>query len=244
LQLVRRLEVCSVEVEASRKAIERETITDTEQILERLRTIESHRQSTIKHQVLQLEEELSAIERVVRRVELANEQTLPNAVSGSTGVLLTSAATGGMLPVETVRGPKSNAMIELIQQFSELRTSIERLATKPITVQVDFPSTDFPKETAERREIIAKADRYVHALAVKDQMLWSTLKEKERVEEQLEAERALNERFTQDIAEWAETAQAMKENMDDLKYENKRMQNRIQDLIDVLRANNIHYEYE
>ena len=51
LQLRRQLQNCSTEVEAARKAIERETLADSEQILERLRSAEAMRQSSIKHQV-------------------------------------------------------------------------------------------------------------------------------------------------------------------------------------------------
>jgi hypothetical protein len=51
LQLRRLLQNCSAEVEASRKGIERETLSDAEQILERLRSVEAMRQSSIKHQV-------------------------------------------------------------------------------------------------------------------------------------------------------------------------------------------------
>ena len=51
LQLRRQLQNCSTEVEASRKGIERETLSDSEQILERLRSVEAMRQSSIKHQV-------------------------------------------------------------------------------------------------------------------------------------------------------------------------------------------------
>lgn len=51
LQLRRQLQNCSIEVSAARKGIERETLSDTEQILERLRGVEGMRQSSIKHQV-------------------------------------------------------------------------------------------------------------------------------------------------------------------------------------------------
>jgi chaperonin cofactor prefoldin len=117
LQLRRQLQNCSLEVEAARKGIERETMSDAEQILERLRSVEAMRQSTIKHQVgailstvsatssverylsfsakmcllydtivqcqvLQLEVELETIERVVRRIEQANNDTSPHQPSG------------------------------------------------------------------------------------------------------------------------------------------------------------------
>ena len=51
LQLRRQLENCSSEVTAARRAIEKETMSDAEQIIERLRSTESMRQSAIKQQV-------------------------------------------------------------------------------------------------------------------------------------------------------------------------------------------------
>jgi Ca2+-binding EF-hand superfamily protein len=51
LQLRRQLQNASIEVASSRKGIERETLDDTDHILDRLRTAESMRQSAIKHQV-------------------------------------------------------------------------------------------------------------------------------------------------------------------------------------------------
>lgn len=51
LQLRRQLQNVSVEVASVKRNIERETIEDTDQILDRLRNIESMRQSSIKHQV-------------------------------------------------------------------------------------------------------------------------------------------------------------------------------------------------
>lgn len=185
LQLRRQLNNTGAEVQAKRKVIERETTADCEQIIERLRAVESLRQSAIKHQVLQVEEELEAIERVVRRVEQANSDGLYHS---ATGVLLTSAAPGNT-PVETVRAPRAASMVELIQQFADLSSAIERLSTKTVTVQVDFPCDDFPKETQERLQVLGRCDKYMHALSVKDHMLWAALQDKERAEELLSEER-------------------------------------------------------
>lgn len=52
LQLRRQLLNTSNEIEACRKNIERETIADSDRIIERLRTIESMRQSALHHQVI------------------------------------------------------------------------------------------------------------------------------------------------------------------------------------------------
>ena len=237
IQLRRQLQICSTEVAATRKAIERETVTDTEQILERLRGVEAMRQSAIKHQVLQLEEELETMERVVRRVEQAHDD---GHFHTSTGVLVTSAAPGSY-PVETIRGPKAAAMVELIQQFPELSATIERLSTKPITVQTDFPTDDFPKETAERLEILARCDRYVHAVAVKDHMLWAVMKEKERQDELLEEERKLSHEYAQEVSKWADVSQKLSAQVGQLKQEKERIERQNRELVNVLRENGLFY---
>lgn len=238
LQLRRQLQHTSTEVAAVRKGIERETMSDAEQIIERLRTVESMRQSAIKHQILQLEEELEGIERIVRRVEQANEDGLYHSASG---VLLTSALPGDAA-VETVRAPRAASMVELIQQFADINSNIERLASKPLTVQVDFPTTDFPKETAERLEIIARCDRYAHALSVKDHMLWASLQEKEKTEELLAEERRLCHEYAQEVANWAEMAQGLGQQVASLKHERDKLEVMNRQLVNLLREHNIYHQ--
>jgi len=237
LQLRRQLNNTSAEVTAKRKVIERETMTDAEQIIERLRAVESMRQSSIKHQVLQIEEELESIERVVRRVEQANEDGLYHS---ATGVLLTSAAPGHT-PVETVRAPRAASMVELIQQFADLSSHIERISTKTVTVQVDFPTDDFPKETQERLEVLSRCDKYMHAMSVKDHMLWAALQDKERAEELLSEERALSHEYAQEVASWAEMAQALSQQVHALKQEKERAERRTKDMLSTLRDHGIYY---
>jgi len=241
LQLRRQLQHISSEVEASRKAIERETMSDAEQIVERLRTAESMRQSSIKHQVIQLEEELQGIERLVRRVEQANDGAVFGGVSAAnSGVLLTSAAPGAV-PIEAFRGPRAALMVELIQQFSDLTSQIERLSSKPLSVQTEFPIDDFPKETTERLEIIARCDRYAHALSVKDHMLWTALQEKDRTLEQLDEERKLSHDYAKEVAQWAELAQTLKSKLDSETKARIDMENQNKDLQNILRDHNIFY---
>jgi len=237
LQLRRQLSNTSAEVTAKRKVIERETMTDAEQIIERLRAVESMRQSAIKHQVLQIEEELESIERVVRRVEQANEDGLYHS---ATGVLLTSAAPGNT-PVETVRAPRAASMVELIQQFADLSSHIERISTKTVTVQVDFPTDDFPKETQERLEVLSRCDKYTHAMSVKDHMLWAALQDKERAEELLGEERALCHEYAQEVASWADMSQTLSQQVLSLKQDKERADRRIKDMLATLRDHGIYY---
>lgn len=237
-QLRRQLQHTSAEVEATRKAIERETIADTDQILERLRTAESMRQSAIKHQIIQLEEELQAIERLVSRVDISNSDDM--ALAGTGGISLTSAAPGAP-PVHAIRAPRAFMMVELIQQFSDLTAQIERLSSKPLSIQVDFPIDDFPKETAERLEIISRCDRYSHALSVKDHMLWAALQEKDKTLEQLDEERKLSHDYAKEVAQWAELSQTLKSKLDDMTKLKDSLEAQNSDLQSILREHNIFY---
>lgn len=237
LQIRRELQNCSTEVDAARRAIERETLADTEKILERLRNAESMRQSSIKHSVMQVEEELQIMERIVRRVEQAN---IDEKFNNTTGISLTSAVPGA-IPVESFRPPRASSMVELIHQYADLCSHIERLSTKPLTVQVEFPTNDFPKEISERLEVIARCDRYTHALNVKDHILWNALQEKERAEELLVTERKLSHEYAQEVAHWAEMAQEFNNKLQVVNDEKHLLERRNQELINVLRDHNILY---
>ncbi len=238
IQLRRQLQNTSSEVSAKKNSIEKETISDGEEILERLRTVESMRQSNIKHQVLKVESELEGIERIVRRVEQANDDGLYQA---ATGVLLTSAAPG-QTPVEQVRAPRAASMVELIQQFGDLTNNIETLSGKEIQVQIDFPTDDFPRETAERMEVLAKCDKYQHALQVKDHMLWTALQEKEKAEELLIEEKELCKEYAQEVTNWAEMAQQLSTQIAGLKQEKERLERRNKDMLARMRDQGIYYE--
>jgi hypothetical protein len=96
----------------------------------------------------------------------------PSSSVGTSGVVLSSAVPGST-PLEVVRAPRSQIMVEIIQQYTDISNTIERMAKRRISVQVDFPIDDFPRETAERLEINSKCDKYLHAMNVKDQLLWT-----------------------------------------------------------------------
>jgi FtsZ-binding cell division protein ZapB len=180
-------------------------------------------------QILHLEEELASIERLVRRVEVANEK---GQNYGSSGITITPASDlhphqssrpyGGHSAfgfAEAVNTPRADLMVDLIQQYTDLMSNIDRAASKQINVQVDFPTDDFPKEISDRLEILSRCDKYAHALSVKDHMLWLALKDKEKCEEALEQETTLCKEYASEISHWAESAQAMKNKLYDAQSE-------------------------
>lgn len=237
LQLRRELCNTSTEVEAAKESIERETLEDAQQILDRLRTVEALRQSAIKHQIVQLDKELQMIDRIVQRIDAASQIT-PLTNGGFSGVSIVGSGPNSM-PIAGVSGNTVNTMVDLIQQFNDLSVNIDKLSTKQINVQVDFPIDDFPKETAERLEIVAKCDKYLHAIAIKDQMLWVALQDKKKCEEDLAQERLLTQEYAQEIASWAELSQGMATQVNSLKGENDALKRKVKELESILRQNNI-----
>ena len=189
-----------------------------------------------------IEEELDAIERVVRRVEIANEDSssVLGGTPGSTGVLLTSAIPGKSA-IDSVRVPRAASMVELIQQFADLSAQIDKQSTKSLSVQIDFPTDDFPRETADRLEIMSRCDRYVHALSVKDHMLWTAVQEKKKTNELLDEERHLSHEYAKEVASWAEVTQQLSIDMKGLKEQNETLERRNRELIEILRRHNLHY---
>jgi hypothetical protein len=185
---------------------------------------------------LLLDEELEAIERLIHRVELSGS----SANQDLAGIVITSAAPGSSV-VETVSQRNASQMIELIQQFADICATIEKLSTKKISVQVDFPTDDFPKETSERLEIISRCDKYMHAVAVKDHMLWSVIKERDRQDELLEEERNLAQDYALEVASWAEMSQTLASQVQQLTWEKEQLERRNNDLMRILREHHIFY---
>lgn len=189
-----------------------------------------------------MENELESIERTVRRVEIANEQR--SNIDGTSGITLTSVSSaipGTLLAVESVKGHKAASMVELIQQFTDISSTIERLSTKALTVQVDFPATDFPRETADRLDKISRFDKCMQAVQVKDQMLWSVVKEKEEREDLVRHEKSLCEKYAAELADWTELAQGLLQQLELQKQNGSRLARRNEELIQVLRDHNIMY---
>lgn len=236
--LRKHLQHLSEENDANRRAIEKETMADTEKILERLRNIESMRQSNIRHQMLQLEREIQSIERVAKRVEQANIDES----SVSSGIILTSA-NPSTAPIEPIRGPKVSGMVEVIQEFGDLSSIIDTLSFKPITVQTEFPTDDFPREISERLEVISRCDRYIHALAIKDQMLWNVIQEKNKLENLLTKEKNLCQEYAVEVSNWAQMTQIMTQKMNQQKMENEILEHNLREMMQLLRSHNIHYEF-
>ena len=194
-------------------------------------------------QMLQLESELEAIERVVRKVDLVNDSTgnnmnTPTYISGSeTSALLRSVGSDSSIR----QSRRTAAMVELIQQFADISATIDRLATKPLNTQVDFPSTEFPRELSDRLDKASRFDKCIYALDVKDQLLWEVMGERDQLKDMLGQEKDLCQKYASELADWVELAQGLAAQLAEAKAQKSAVVSRNEELIQLLQDNNIIY---
>lgn len=223
-----------------------------------------------------MDEELNQIERLIRRVEVANDR---NSYNSSNGIIITSATSGNLSSIQQqqqqfqpsrhvswalndgtnsqnlsnspspylihndhlMMTPRADLMVELIQQYTDLIQTINKLTNKQIVIQLNYSVDDFPKEISERLEIISKYEKYRQALEVKDHMLWLALQDKQRCEDIVNDEKKLSLEYAEEINQWAELTQHLKVQCSELQqnYNNAIQENN--KLINLLRENGIHY---
>jgi hypothetical protein len=265
LQIFRKLKDNSDEISEKCRLIEKQTLSDAERILERLKNVVSQRQSSIQHELIRIEEELASIERIWKRVERASmsdeiyQNALPSSSSSASslsssylggGIQIRSSTTGIHLtsanptsaPVPAIRLPKAMLMVEVIQEFGELTSAINHAANKTINLQVDFPTDDFPRETAERLEVIAKCDQYAHAMNVKDHLLWLALQDKDKLQADLQTEKQLSNDFLEELKKWTEMAQTYQYQLSVTLNEKADLERKNYELHQLLRSHNIIYD--
>ena len=139
-----------------------------------------------------------------------------------------------------MRPHKAQQMVELVQQFGDLYNTIEKLASKHIPIDGDVPSDDFPKEVAERLEVMSQCDKYLHAMNVKDQLLWNALQDKKKLEESIEAEKKHSHEMAFEVTEWAELSQNLTTQLHQSREEIKLLNMKNAQLIDIMRKHNIY----
>ncbi|CAN0056187.1 unnamed protein product [Ectocarpus sp. 4 AP-2014] len=210
LQLRRRLHGRGEELRAARAAIERETLADAEAIVERLRSAETLKQATLAQGVNSVTAELEGVEKLSDQV--ARVTLLPSSTPGN---ISPSAACA-----PDFEG--TERMVELVQSYRELCNSIDRVASKPFDPSIDVQADDFPHETAERLEVLRRADRYEHALSVKDQMLWEAMQESQRLKEKCQEERSLGQEFAEEAQEWVTLTGKLSDRVNALTIETER----------------------
>mmetsp|Transcript_709 Transcript_709/g.1747 ORF Transcript_709/g.1747 Transcript_709/m.1747 type:complete len:435 (-) Transcript_709:1555-2859(-) len=224
MNIMRRVRSRVEEVRAKRTAIERTTMQDVETMIERLRSAEALKLSTLGSQLSDVQAEIEAIDRITEQVEGARS-------AGGVGAGI--ADFGGGSGADT--GPLSS--LDIIQMFPELCSAIDKPSSRPVGNMVDVTAEDLPTEVAERLEVLRRADKYEEALALKDAMLWELMQEREGLLDKQEKNGETLKQFEDEMANWLALSDKMAEEIAslrsqlkdqaDLRAENQQMRHEI-----------------
>ncbi|GMH76032.1 hypothetical protein TrRE_jg9923 [Triparma retinervis] len=182
----------SDEIKEVSLAIQKETMADLDGVLDRLKAAESLKQAALQQQLNECSAELESVDRLVEKITAGSE------AAASAKGLSSYRGRQGM-----GEGEESNlGMIGFIQIYPELSSAIERTVNRYVNTRVEEVSDDLPREMAERNEVVRKTDKYEQALAVKDQMLWAMLKDKENWDSLMDDEKEMNREYAGEMGEW------------------------------------------
>jgi len=190
LQQMRFVRARAEEVQSVRRAIERETLADTEAILHRLRGAEALKLSLLKHDMDQLQHDVDEIDGFAKMVKA---DSINNGGSNGSNSNNNNSSNSGM-PMSTR------------SKYLEMCAEAERIANKPFKTSIDVRADDFDRETVDRANLATQVEAANEAAAVKDQMVWMLLREREeyREKEKLYAEEINNisKESAKEIEEW------------------------------------------
>ena len=193
MQQMRFVRARAEEVQSVRRAIERETLADAEAIIHRLRGAESLKLSLLKHDMDQLQHDLDEIDGFAAIMKRDSN----TAKSG------TMNADGSALSTRS--------------RYLEMCAEAERIANKNFKTTIDVQADDFDREVVERINLATQVEAAKEAAAVKDQMVWMLLQEREQLKktEQKYSEEVekLSQESSKEIEEWVRLTDSFREKL-------------------------------
>jgi hypothetical protein len=174
LQQMRFVRARAEEVQSVRRAIERETLADTETILHRLRGAEALKLSLLKHDMDQLQHDVDEIDGFAKMLKA---DTLNNSLSSNSNSKNNNSNNNNIGLDHSVLPMSTRS------KYLEMCAEAERIVSKPFKTSIDVRADDFDRETVDRANLASQVEAANEAAAVKDQMVWMLLREREEYKE-------------------------------------------------------------
>ncbi|KAA0177151.1 hypothetical protein FNF27_01481 [Cafeteria roenbergensis] len=162
-QLVR-IAAMREEVASARRAVERETLADSEAVLHRLRSAEALKQSLLAHDAERLASDVQAMDAFAARLA----DVAP--ASGDAG-----AESGAGAAV----APDYGRALSLMRVYPELCADADRLLARPLKTDIEVRSDDFEREVATRAAVVRRHRALLDLLSAKDAIIHILLRERE-----------------------------------------------------------------
>jgi hypothetical protein len=205
VQQMRHVQGRTEEVQSVRRAIERETIADTEAILHRLRSVEAFKLSLLNHDMTQLQHDIDEIDAFSDEM-----QGVDNGVTTSASGPRQSTFTDPAAGVVTARG-----------RYLETCAEAERIINKPFKATTAVHADDYDREVADRLSMAREYDGMQDVLEEKDSMILKLMEEQkmgeERQNELTQKIEDFSRRSRTEMEEWVKLCKHLKKQLADAK---------------------------
>jgi len=224
VQQMRHVQGRTEEVQSVRRAIERETIADTEAILHRLRSVEAFKVSLLNHDMTQLQHDIDEIDAFTDEMQgvdngttatttnntniNSNTNSNTNTNTSNPSSFMNSQITGAT----TARG-----------RYLETCAEAERIINKPFKATTEVHADDYDREVADRLGMAREFNGMQDALEEKDRMLLKLLDEqkvdKNRQTELTQKIEDFSRRSRAEMEEWVKLCKHLKQQLAEARIE-------------------------
>jgi hypothetical protein len=127
------------EVEATRSAIENETLADTETILHRLRSTEGSKLASLQADYDTLATDIAAIDGFYQALQAYQPGPLGlNASASNAASLLTATSSSSTERLQLSDPYDTSVALEFMRAYPQICAEADRLTTKPVKVEVNI----------------------------------------------------------------------------------------------------------
>ena len=197
VQQMRHVQARTEEIQSVRRAIERETIADTEAILHRLRSVEAFKLSLLNHDMTQLQHDIDEIDAFSDEMHGVDS-----------GILRKSNFADSSSGATTARG-----------RYLETCAEAERVINKPFKATTEVHADDFDREVADRLAMGREFETMQVALEEKGHTVLKLLQEQKadklRQEELTQKIEDFSLRSRTEMEEWVKLCKHLKDQLAD-----------------------------
>lgn len=196
----------SEEVSASCRAVERETLADTEAILHRLRSAAALKQSLLRHDMDTLAADVAAIDRFAASLAAHSSGRSPTQAGDSIGTLAgrgvsALGATGEVAP---------STALDFMREYPGLCSEADRLLSKPVKEEVPVSADDFERETASRLALVQQVAALQELNDSKTSVIEALLREREAAAADVAS---ITEASNAEVQKWVELTDKLTEQL-------------------------------
>ena len=219
LQQMRHVQARTEEVQSVRRAIERETIADTEAILHRLRSVEAFKLSLLNHDMTQLQHDIDEIDSFSNEMHGVDGGSGGSSLSGiskgsSSSSSSSSSRSSSSNPYGAMHSLSSTGATTARGRYLETCAEGERIVQKPYKATTEVHADDYDREIADRLAMGREFHAMEEALEQKNDMVRDLMLEQEQYKNREMELTAKIELFSQkskdEMEEWVKLCKSLK----------------------------------